>query len=100
MINLKHSILDNGLPPQTATSQVTIEVLDINDNDPIFSQEDYHFKIEENLARGTFVGKLHATDMDFGVNAAIRYSLIPSNSSFEINSITGKRCFFTCTSFG
>ncbi|XP_066154165.1 protein dachsous [Euwallacea fornicatus] len=87
--NLIVSAKDNGLPPQTATSQVTIEVLDVNDNEPTFAQEDYAFKIEENLARGTFVGRIQATDTDSGLNAAVRYSLIPSNSSFQINGVSG-----------
>lgn len=85
-----YNISDNGLPSQTATSQVTIEVLDINDNDPLFAEEDYAFKIEENLARGTFVGRIQATDADSGLNSDLRFNLIPSNSSFQINGINGE----------
>ncbi|KAF7286531.1 hypothetical protein GWI33_004934 [Rhynchophorus ferrugineus] len=88
--NLVVAAKDNGLPPLTATSQVTVEVVDVNDNDPIFVEESYSFKIEENLPRGTFVGKIEATDADIGINAAIKYSLIPGNSSFQINAITGE----------
>lgn len=88
--NLIVAAKDNGLPPLTATSQVTVEVLDVNDNDPIFKQEMYSFKIEENLSRGTFVGRIHATDADAAINAAIKYSLIPGNSSFQINAISGE----------
>ncbi|KAJ8922560.1 hypothetical protein NQ315_007590 [Exocentrus adspersus] len=80
---------DNGTPSETTTTQVTIEVLDANDNDPIFVKDSYEFSVEENLRRGTFIGKLEARDLDSGVNAAIRYSLIPSNCSFQINQITG-----------
>ncbi|XP_050303550.1 protein dachsous [Anthonomus grandis grandis] len=88
--NLVVAAKDNGLPPQTATAQVSIEILDINDNDPVFSAEDYAFKIEENLARGTLVGRVRANDADTGINAAIRYSLIPGNSSFAINAVNGE----------
>ncbi|ENN79609.1 hypothetical protein YQE_00314, partial [Dendroctonus ponderosae] len=88
--NLVVAAKDNGLPSQTATSQVTIEVLDINDNDPLFAEEDYAFKIEENLARGTFVGRIQATDADSGLNSDLRYNLIPANSSFQINAINGE----------
>ncbi|KAL1505211.1 hypothetical protein ABEB36_004825 [Hypothenemus hampei] len=85
------SAKDNGLPSQTATSQVTIEVLDVNDNDPVFLQKEYEFRVEENNDRGTPVGKIQAKDADFGMNAALRYSLVPMNGSdFEINPISGE----------
>lgn len=81
---------DNGTPSETTTTKVSVEVLDANDNDPVFVRDSYEFSIEENLRRGTVVGKLQARDADSGVNAAIRYSLIPNNGSFQINQITGK----------
>lgn len=84
---------DNGTPSESATTRVVIDVLDANDNDPIFTHDFYEFKIEENLQRGFIVGKVIAKDVDAGVNAAIRYSLIPSNSSFKINAVTGKFLF-------
>lgn len=80
---------DNGTPSQSATAKVNIEVLDANDNDPIFERDFYEFSLEENLRRGTFVGKINAVDVDVGLNSAIRYSLIPNNSSFMINPLTG-----------
>lgn len=88
--NLVVAATDNGNPSQTATSRINIEVLDANDNDPVFDKEIYEFSLEENMRRGTLVGKIRATDPDIGMNSAIRYSLIPNNSSFMINSMTGK----------
>lgn len=81
---------DNGSPKKSATTKVLINVLDANDNDPIFSKEFYEFQVEENLKRGTIIGSVSAEDADVGLNAAIRYSLIPSNSSFQINTLTGE----------
>lgn len=81
---------DNGTPSQNASVRVIVDVLDANDNDPVFVRDFYEFSIEENLRRGASVGKISARDADAGGNAAIRYNLIPSNTSFQINSITGK----------
>lgn len=81
---------DNGTPSQTATTKITIEVLDANDNDPVFEKEFYEFTLEENMRRGTYVGKLSTVDADIGLNAAVRYNLIPNNSSFMINPMTGE----------
>lgn len=81
---------DNGTPSATATTRVTVNVLDSNDNDPRFIRQSYEFSVEENLRRGAVVGIIQAKDADLDVNAAIRYSLIPSNTSFQINPVSGK----------
>lgn len=81
---------DNGTPSATATARVIVNIMDANDNDPKFMQSSYEFTIEENLRRGAIVGVIHAVDNDFDINAEIRYSLIPSNNSFQINEITGE----------
>jgi protocadherin-16/23 len=81
---------DNGTPAGSATSRVSVNVMDANDNDPSFTREVYEFSVEENLARGAQVGIVDATDADLDANAAVRYSLIPSNTSFQINPLTGE----------
>lgn len=81
---------DNGTPAAHARARVLVRVLDANDNDPKFQKETYEFRIEENLRRGAFVGVVAATDLDIGENAAIRYSLLPTNSSFQVHPVTGE----------
>lgn len=85
---------DNGTPSASATTHVIVNVLDANDNDPIFSRDSYQFSIEENLRRGAIIGIVTATDADIDANAAIRYSLIPSNTSFQVNPVTGKNIIY------
>ncbi|XP_044255905.1 protein dachsous [Tribolium madens] len=84
------SATDNGTPSLSATAKILIKVSDANDNDPKFTKENYEFSIEENLRSGSPVGKLSATDEDIGINAVIRYSLIPGNTSFQINPASGE----------
>lgn len=81
---------DNGTPSATATARVIINVMDANDNDPKFLRTAYEFSVEENLRRGAVVGVIQAKDADLDINAAIRYSLIPRNTSFQINPISGE----------
>ncbi|KAL1139416.1 hypothetical protein AAG570_006400 [Ranatra chinensis] len=88
--SLKVAATDNGSPPATATALLTVTVTDANDNDPVFGRDSYQFTVEENLNRGATVGTVLATDADLDNNAAIRYALIPANSSFLINPVTGK----------
>lgn len=81
---------DNGTPAASAITRVVVSVLDANDNDPVFGRESYLFAVEENLRRGAIIGTVAATDADVEANAVIRYSLIPSNTSFQVNPVTGK----------
>lgn len=80
---------DNGTPSATATTHVIVNVLDANDNDPVFTRDLYEFSIEENARRNTIVGAVSSTDVDLGVNAELKYHLIPDNSSFHVNPNTG-----------
>ncbi len=80
---------DNGIPTGSAAVSVNVFVMDANDNDPVFSRDLYHFTVEENLDKGALVGVVSATDKDLDVNAALRYSLLPTNSSFQLNPLTG-----------
>lgn len=92
--NDKYSLIvvatDNGSPIRSSTCKVIVKVLDANDNDPKFSQRLYEFTVEENLGRGSPVGTMTAADKDLGNNASLRYNVVPSNTSFQINPITGQ----------
>lgn len=80
---------DNGTPSASAATHVIVNVLDANDNEPIFAQPSYQFRVEENVRRNTIIGIVSATDADLGINAELKYNLIPDNSSFHVNPNTG-----------
>lgn len=52
--------------------QVNIMIRDVNDHEPRFSIDSYIAEVEENSEIGTSVKKLHATDMDSGINAELK----------------------------
>ncbi|CAI5780395.1 protocadherin alpha-5-like isoform X10 [Podarcis lilfordi] len=86
---------DGGKPELTGTVQLVINVLDANDNPPVFNQSVYKVTLLENAATGTLVIKLNATDLDEGINKEISYSFtnhVPLNFQkiFTINSNTGE----------
>ncbi|XP_049895566.1 protocadherin alpha-8-like, partial [Epinephelus moara] len=94
-VRLTVTAIDGGNPPKSGTSQININVLDNNDNAPVFSSSLYKARISENLAVGKTVIVLNATDADEGLNAEIEYSLRSKGQDhildlFEIDSKTGE----------
>uniref|UniRef100_A0A3Q0S5L8 Protocadherin 2 alpha a 15 n=1 Tax=Amphilophus citrinellus TaxID=61819 RepID=A0A3Q0S5L8_AMPCI len=66
--------IDGGRPARSGTTEILIEVLDVNDNAPVFTQDAYSVTLNENAAPGTLVLQVNATDLDMGGNSEIVYS--------------------------
>ncbi|XP_069812803.1 protocadherin gamma-B4-like [Dendropsophus ebraccatus] len=86
--------LDGGNPQKSSTATVRIIVQDVNDNLPMFNQDTYRIRLQENAAIGSLVIQLNATDEDEGSNAQITYSFSHISDdacqSFTIDSLNGK----------
>uniref|UniRef100_A0A670Y727 Cadherin domain-containing protein n=1 Tax=Pseudonaja textilis TaxID=8673 RepID=A0A670Y727_PSETE len=93
-LNITLMAVDGGVPQKTGTVQINIDILDINDNPPQFSQSEYKVKIKENLPMGTSVAKVEATDLDLGLNAQVIYSFHGTperiNNLFILNERSGE----------
>uniref|UniRef100_A0A8C9F6K5 FAT atypical cadherin 4 n=1 Tax=Pavo cristatus TaxID=9049 RepID=A0A8C9F6K5_PAVCR len=90
----KHELIvtatDGGWVSRTGFCSVTINVIDVNDNSPAFSPEDYFPNVLENAPSGTTVIRLNASDADSGPNAVIAYAIQSSDSDlFVIDPNTG-----------
>ncbi|XP_048399612.1 protocadherin-10-like [Stegostoma tigrinum] len=86
---------DGGAPVRSGVLQISIIVKDANDNAPVFPESEYGINIFENLATGTQVIILNATDLDNGPNGEISYSFgshtsITVRGLFGIDSKTGE----------
>ncbi|XP_035983579.1 protocadherin alpha-8-like [Fundulus heteroclitus] len=93
--NLILTAVDGGNPPRSGTVNVTVVVLDSNDNHPTFSQEVYSVTIPENAKVGMSVVTVNATDLDEGVNKDIEYifgsELDPKiYETFSLDKVTGE----------
>lgn len=58
--------LDDGSPALSAMQVLTIIVLDVNDETPIFLKQLYKTAVRENQHPGEFVIKVEAVDRDAG----------------------------------
>ncbi|XP_041123104.1 protocadherin alpha-12-like isoform X9 [Polyodon spathula] len=87
--------LDGGNPQRSGILQITVTVLDINDNTPVFDNQVYSVDLQENTSRDTIVLKLNASDLDEGLNGEIMYAFGKSNKDtvselFSIDKNTGE----------
>lgn len=74
--------IDTGSPPQTGTAMVHIELLDVNDNGPVFDTPEVIGYVSENEPAGTSIMTLSATDPDLPPNGApFTYRLIGGKQS-------------------
>ncbi len=81
---------DQGTPSLQATVNVTIDVLDANDNHPIFVYPTpENITVDENTAMGTPVGVLNATDADSTSNAQLEYVGVYPTGILAVNKTTG-----------
>ncbi|XP_029703576.1 protocadherin alpha-3-like [Takifugu rubripes] len=93
--NLTLTALDGGNPSKSGSLSLTIEVLDTNDNRPVFSKDIYTVSLDENAPKGTLVVQLNATDLDEGLNGEIEYSFGKTQKkkvqdTFELDGLTGE----------
>ena len=79
---------DRGSPPsKPAIANVTVYVMDANDNWPKFEGDSYSITIPENMNISTVVGTVTAEDIDLGNNGRVSY-MIPANYSTYPFTIT------------
>lgn len=62
---------------KTGSQLVTLKVIDLNDNLPVFDRPEYEYRLDENSATpGTKLIRVHATDNDDGLNGLLKYSFV------------------------
>ncbi|XP_026095443.1 protocadherin alpha-3-like isoform X4 [Carassius auratus] len=93
-LELTVTAVDGGSPARTGIVVIEVNVIDTNDNAPVFSKPLYKVSIAEHAPIGTTVTRLQARDLDEGFNAEIVYSFIsrtPQNilEMFEIDAQSG-----------
>ncbi|XP_053575602.1 uncharacterized protein LOC128664825 [Bombina bombina] len=86
---------DGGEPRRSGSCKITVLVVDINDNAPVFDQAIYKINLQENIPLKTVIARLNATDLDEGLNGEIEYSfndhtLVSAKEIFGLNAETGE----------
>ncbi len=71
---------------QVGHCQFVIHVSDENDNYPVFEVERHETSVKQDLAVGSRVLQVRATDKDVGENARVTYSIDGGSGLFAIDS--------------
>ena len=75
---------------RTSCVPVTISLNDVNDNEPLFSHENYTITVSEKVPVGRDIFTFQATDADSGVNGQFEYKVVSMESAlFSLDSGTG-----------
>ena len=82
---------ENENNPRVGTTTVIISVVDINDNRPILTQENYNVTVSEKTPIGTELMAILADDLDSTINGALEYGFVSGNedSLFVLDELTG-----------
>ena len=84
--------MDHGKPPMSSSCTVTVNIVDANNHAPVFRDGVTFRAVPESSRRGDRILQVSAEDaQDSGINALVRYSVLPSNGSdfFAVDAQTG-----------
>ena len=64
-------------PYLTGSCLVTLRIVDLNDNLPVFDKQEYEYRLDEDKATAdTRLIRVHASDRDSGPNGLVKYYLV------------------------
>ncbi|XP_065815113.1 protocadherin gamma-A11-like [Labrus bergylta] len=86
--------VDGGKPAKSGSMAILVNVLDVNDNMPVFAKDSYSAMLKENSPIGTTIMQVNATDLDDGLNGEVVYSFGDNVNNklrklFEVDPNTG-----------
>uniref|UniRef100_A0A8C6SFH8 Cadherin domain-containing protein n=1 Tax=Neogobius melanostomus TaxID=47308 RepID=A0A8C6SFH8_9GOBI len=94
-IVLNISAKDQGLQPKISYTKLIVNVTDVNDQVPTFTQSTYHVSVVEHAPAGTELLVLSASDDDLGANGTIRFSFEADTPAkvqelFRLDAMSGR----------
>ena len=75
---------------RTSSTVFVLTILDINDNSPTFSTPLVEFVVEENVAAGTKVGQMSATDVDGDPHNTFAFAFVNWVTEFTMDESSGE----------
>uniref|UniRef100_A0A8C8EXM8 Protocadherin-related 15b n=1 Tax=Oncorhynchus tshawytscha TaxID=74940 RepID=A0A8C8EXM8_ONCTS len=76
--------------PRRTTLTLSVTVLDVDDNSPVFAQPSYTVNLPENSPKKTVILQLTAKDSDLDSNVTFRIRTLEARQLFAVNPVTGE----------
>ena len=73
----------------TDCAQISLTILDVNDNPPIFGLAFIYLSVQEHVPVGFQIDIINATDADINRNSVIEYRLVNGTEYFSVHPSTG-----------
>ncbi|KAB5554191.1 hypothetical protein PHYPO_G00047350 [Pangasianodon hypophthalmus] len=94
-IILNISAKDQGLQPKISYTTLIVNITDVNDQVPTFTQNMYHISPVEHSPAGSELLLLSAIDTDLGANGTVRFTFDPDTpvnvqELFRLDAVTGR----------
>ncbi|XP_051276649.1 protocadherin Fat 2 [Dicentrarchus labrax] len=87
---LNITVYDLGTPQTSAWKFVAVNVMDVNDNPPVFDQPSYVIRVPENTEVDSIIFTARAIDLDVDTSGNVQYSLLTSTDMFRVDELTGE----------
>uniref|UniRef100_A0A8C4YZU4 Cadherin domain-containing protein n=1 Tax=Gadus morhua TaxID=8049 RepID=A0A8C4YZU4_GADMO len=94
--NISVTCSDEGVPSLSSSVTIDLQILDVNDNAPVFLKKSYEGYIVENNVQGVSIFTLNANDADWNQNARVSYILedsslngVPVSSYVSVSADSG-----------
>lgn len=84
---------DKGSPTFASQGTVNIDIVDQNDQPPVFAKRRYEATVQEDASVGTSIRELSATDADIGENARLDYFISSGDQAqkFRMETVYGAK---------
>ncbi|XP_070692435.1 protocadherin gamma-A11-like isoform X5 [Pempheris klunzingeri] len=94
--NISVTCSDEGVPSLSSSVTLTLQISDVNDNEPVFERSSYEAYIVENNTPGLSIFTVKARDADWKQNARVSYLLedssvngVPVSSYVSVSADSG-----------
>ena len=78
------TVCDRGTPELCSNATIRVDVVDLNDNAPVYSEDPFVVGVNENTLVGEIVLVVTSTDADSPLNSAILYEFVNTSAPFAL----------------
>ena len=80
------TVCDRGSPELCSNATIRVDVVDLNDNAPVYAEDPFVVGVDENTPVGETVLVVTSTDADSPLNSAILYEFVNTSAPFALRS--------------